>query len=207
MTETIPEPLVPEPEPTAPDPEPAWAPDPAEWQATQDRLNQIAQVVQPQPQWQPQPQGPPIPDPFADNYAEQFQAYTEAMMAPYAQFQQQIQLAEAEERGMEILNTHAATIGEFDRDMAWARANQLIYQFGNDPRAAERALEQAAKETREYERRVGEAYYQQQIEQIQGVAGAPRGIPAGPGGAQTVPVGNYGTGPNAVTNRIFGRDR
>ena len=149
----------------APAAEQPWAPDPAEWEATQQRLAELQQVVQPQPQWQPQPQGPPIPDPFSENYAEQFQQYTEHLMAPYQQFQQQLQLAEAEERGMEILSEHAQTLGEFDRDMAWARANMLTYQ-GVD---VHKALEQAAKETREYERRVGEAYHQQQIEQFQGL--------------------------------------
>ena len=197
--------LAPEGAPEAPAVEEApveqpWAPDPAEWQATQERLEQLAQVVQPQPQWQPQPQGPPIPDPFSENYAEQFQQYTEHLMAPYQQFQQQLQLAEAEERGMEILNEHAQTLGDFDRDMAWARANMLTYQ-GID---VHKALEQAARETREYERRVGEAFHQQQMEQIQTVAGAPRGMPAQVGGSQTVPVGNYGNVPNAVTARMFG---
>lgn len=193
-------------EPTEPVQEPGFAVSPEEWQATQERLAQFEQILQPPPPpWQQQPQGPPVPDPFAENYAEQFQHYTEALMAPYAQFQQQVQLAEAEERGMEILSQHAQTIGEFDREMAWARANQLIYQFGSDPRAAERALEQAAKETRDYERRVGEQYHQQQLEQLQTAAGAPRGLPAGQAGAQTLGVGSYGNVPNAVTNRMFGR--
>jgi hypothetical protein len=182
--------------------EPSWMPSQEEWQATQERLQQFEQVLAPpQPQYQ---QGPQIPDPFSETYAQDFQAYTESLMAPYAEFQQQIQLAEAEERGMEILNQHASTLGDFDREMAWARANQLIGQFGTDPRAAERALEQAARDTREYEKRVGEAYHQQQIEQIQTVAGAPRGLPAQVNGAQTVTAGGYGNVPGAVERRFFG---
>jgi hypothetical protein len=181
-----------------------WTPDPAEWQATQERLDQIQQVVQPQPQWQP-PQGPVIPDPWnrPETYEEDFKAYIEYAQAPYAQFQQQLQNAEAEERGMAYLDEQAKAVGEFDRDTAWARANILTYQGVE----VYKALEQAAKETREYERRVGEAYHQQQIEQIQTVAGAPRTIAAGINGAQTVGVGNYGNVPGAVTARMFGPGR
>lgn len=183
--------------------EPAFTVTPEEWQATQERLAQFEQAIAPPPQYQPQPQAPPVPDPFSETYAQDFQAYTESMMAPYAQFQQQLQYQAAEEQARETLDQHAATLGEFDRDMAWARANMLTYQGVE----VTKALEQAAKETREYERRVGEAYHQQQIEQIQQVAGAPRGMPAGVGGAQTVGAGGYGNVSGAVTARLFGPGR
>lgn len=187
----------------APSAEPAFTVSPEEWQATQDRLEQLQQVVQPPaPAWQQQPQGPPIPDPFAENYAEQFQAYTEAQLAPYREFQQQVAVTQAQEQAFEILDTLATEAGPFDRDMAWARANQIIYENGGDAR---KALEQAAKDVRDYERRVGEAYHQQQIEQLQGLSGARQVLPLRVAGAQTVATGGYGNVPNAVTSRMFGR--
>lgn len=187
--------------------ESAWTgPSQDEWEATQQQLQQYAELLAPPPPdpYQQQQGPPPVPDPFSETYAQDFQAYTEALVAPYQQFQQTLQLQEAEERGMEILDHHAETLGEFDRTTAWARANMLIGQYGNDPRAAERALEQAAKETREYEQRIGQAYYDAQVQQIQNVAGAPRTMPAGVGGSQTVVSGGYGNVPGAVVKRFFG---
>lgn len=182
--------------------EPAWTgPSQDEWQQTQEQLAQYAQMLQP-PQQNPEQQPLAAPDPFSESYQQDLEAYIDSRVAPFQQFQQQVQLAAAEERAMELLNQQASTVGEFDRGMAMARANQIMYQNGGTP---ESALAQAAKETREYERRVGEQYHQQQIEQIQGVAGAPRHLPPGTPAGQTVPVGSYGNQPNAVTNRLFGR--
>lgn len=191
------------PAPEAPA-EPAWTgPSQDEWQATQEQLAQYAQMLQPPAQQQNPDQPPPLPeDVFSDTYQQDLAAYIDSRVAPFQQFQQQVQLAAAEERAMELLNQQASTVGEFDRGMAMARANQIMYQNGGTP---ESALAQAAKETREYEKRVGEQYHQQQIEQIQGVAGAPRHLPPGTPAGQTVPVGSYGNQPNAVTNRLFGR--
>jgi hypothetical protein len=204
MSEIVPEGAPAESVELPPEQEVGWSgPSPEEWQATQERLQQFEQALTPQ---QPsyEQQGPPIPDPFSETYSQDLQQFVQAQLEPYAQFQQQLQMQEAEERGMEILNQHASSLGEFDREMAWARANQLVAQYGSDARAAERALEQAAKDTREYEKRVGEAYHQQQIEQIQTIAGAPRGIPAQVNGAQTVTAGGYGNVPGAVERRFFG---
>lgn len=200
MSEVVPEAAPVEAAPV--ETEPAFQVSPEDWQATQDRLAEIQQVVQPTPQWQPQPQGPPIPDPFADNYEQQFRDWNEAQLAPYREFQQQVALQQAEEQAHGILDQHAATLGEFDRDMAWARANQLMFENGGDPN---KALEQAAKDVREYERRVGEQYHQQQVEQVQTISGAPRVLQPGAAGAQTIGVGGYGNVPNAVTTRMFGR--
>jgi hypothetical protein len=203
MSEIAPEGAQVEPTELPPEQDVGWMPSQEEWQATQERLQQFEQALTPQ-QPQYEQQGPPIPDPFSETYSQDLQQFVQAQLEPYAQFQQQLQMQEAEERGMEILNQHASSLGEFDREMAWARANQLVAQFGSDARAAERALEQAAKDTREYEKRVGEAYHQQQIEQIQTVAGAPRGLPAQVNGAQTVTAGGYGNVPGAVERRFFG---
>jgi hypothetical protein len=203
MSEIVPEGAPAESVELPPEQDVGWMPSQEEWQATQERLQQFEQALTPQ-QPQYEQQGPPIPDPFSETYSQDLQQFVQAQLEPYAQFQQQLQMQEAEERGMEILNQHASSLGEFDREMAWARANQLVGQYGSDARAAERALEQAAKDTREYEKRVGEAYHQQQIEQIQTIAGAPRGIPAQVNGAQTVTAGGYGNVPGAVERRFFG---
>lgn len=190
----------PAPEPAA---DPGFAVDPAEWQATQDRLAELQQIVQPPPQpWQQTPQGPPIPDPFAEDYPQQFQAYIEHVQQPLKEWQQQQQLTAAQSQAMSTLDQLAESGGTFDRDMAWARANQIILENGGDPN---KALEQAAKDTREYEARVGKAYYEQQIAQLQNAGNAPRGpLPAGVNGSQLVTTGGYGNVPNAVTSRFFG---
>lgn len=181
-------------------PEPAFTIDPAEWQATQDRLAQIADVVQPPtPPWQ-QPQGPPVPDPFADDYQAQFQAYIEHVNAPMRQWQEQQQLTAAEQQAKATLDTLAGQ-GDFDRDTAWARANQIILQNGGDPN---KALEQAAKETRELESRIRAQAVEEYKQQLQGVAGQRGALPAGPGGAQTVATGGLGNVTNAVTHKFFG---
>ena len=207
MSDPVPEPGSPPPDPTPPpnppEQQPAWAPDPDEWQATQQQLQELAQIVQPQPPpWQQAPQAPPVPDPFADDYAQQMQAYMDHVTAPMRQWQEQQQLSAAQEQAMSTLSQLAEKDGAFDRDMAWARANQLILENGGDPH---KALQQAAVDTRAYEQKVRDdaiAAYQQQI---QNVAGAPRGqLPVGVGGAQTVPTGGYGNVPNAVTRKIFG---
>lgn len=211
-------------DPAAPEPsEPAWqAPSQTEWQDAQDQLAayeyQLQQMQQPQMQQYPAvQQAPSIPDPglaFEDQaeYQRQMEAYLDHRMAPYQQFQQQVALAQAEEEAMSILDGLAEQ-GDFDRQQAWARANQIVGQIRNDPRtahlrpevAAQRALEQAARDQREFERRVGEAYYQRQLEQIQQAAGQPRGpMGANMNGTQAAVVGGYGNGPNAVTRRMFG---
>jgi hypothetical protein len=182
------------------------APSQEEWQATQDRLAQVEQVLAPQPTYQPQPQGPPIPDPFTETYAQDLQAYTQAQLAPIQQFIEQQQMERGEQQAMEMLGEIGARDGEFDKDMAWVIARDLAATRGvpSNDRESQHPRTEAAKQVREYERRVGEAYHQQQIEQIQTVAGAPRGLPAQVNGAQTVPAGGYGNVPGAVERRFFG---
>ena len=186
---------------------PAWqGPTPEEWAATQERLAQFEQQLQPQPQYQPQ--GPPVPDPFSETYAQDLQAYTQAQLAPIQQFIQQQEMERGEQQAMEMLGEIAARDGEFDKEMAWMIARELAATRGapSNDRESQQLLAEAAKQIRDYERRVGEAYHQQQIEQIQTVAGAPRGMPAGQPGAQTVTAGGYGNVPFAVANRFFGND-
>jgi hypothetical protein len=203
MSEPLPEPQVELPEAPA---EEEWSgPSREEWEQTQALLSQYNQMLQ-QPQ-QPQPQQfqqqpPSPPDPFEDDFQGRLDAYIDYRMAGAQQLEQEIRLAQAEEFAMTHLNELASAGGEFDRGQAYARANMILIQNGGDP---VQALDQAAREVREYEQRVGQQYYQQQIEQVQANAGAPRGLPAGTiGGAQSVATGGLGNVPNAVTRKFFG---
>jgi hypothetical protein len=203
MSEPLPEQPVDLPEAPA---EEEWSgPSREEWEQTQALLAQYNQQLQ-QPQApQPQPhqqQAPSPPDPFEDDFQGRLDAYIDYRMAGAQQLEQEIRLAQAEEFAMTHLNELASAGGEFDRGQAYARANMILIQNGGDP---VQALDQAAREVRDYEQRVGQAYYQQQIEQVQANAGAPRGLPAGTiGGAQTVATGGLGNVPNAVTRKFFG---
>ena len=202
MSEAAPEQPAVEPVETSAE-EPSWqGPSEEEWNATQAQLAQYAQMLQPQ---QPtyQPQQPMAPDPFSETFQQDLDAYIGYRMAGAQQLEQEIRLAQAEEFAMEHLDTLAQRGGEFDRDAAYARANMILMQSGGDPMAA---LDQAAKDVREYEQRVGQAFYDRQIEQLQTNAGAPRGVPAsGLSGAQTVPTGGYGNVPFAVSSRLAGQ--
>jgi len=183
--------------------EDVWSgPSQEEWQETQAQLQQYQQLLQQQQPQEQQYQQPQPPDPFSETFQQDLDAYIGHRMQGAQQLEQEIRLAQAEEFAMERLNALAQQGGEFDRDAAYARANMILMSQGGDPL---RALDQAAKETREYEQRVGQAFYDSQIEQLQANAGAPRGLPAGATGAvQTVPTGGLGNVPNAVTRKFFG---
>jgi len=185
--------------------EDVWSgPSQEEWQETQAQLQQYQQLLQQQQpsQEQYQPQQPSAPDPFSETFQQDLDAYIGHRMQGAQQLEQEIRLAQAEEFAMERLDQLAQQGGDFDRDDAYARANMILMSQGGDPL---RALEQAAKETREYEQRVGQAFYDRQIEQLQTNAQAPRGLPVGSTGAvQTVPTGGLGNVPNAVTRKFFG---
>src|SRR5215471_20312384 len=203
MSEPVPEQPPVEPVET-PAEEPSWqGPSQEEWEQTQAQLQQYAQMLQPQ---QPtyQPQQPMAPDPFSETFQQDLDAYIGYRMAGSQQLEQEIRLAQAEEFAMEHLDQLAQKAGEFDREAAYARANMILMQSGGDPMAA---LDQAAKDVREYEQRVGQAFYDRQIEQLQTNAGAPRGMPAGgTGAAQTVLSGGLGTDPLAVVRKFFPND-
>src|SRR5215831_18634848 len=202
MSEPVPEQPPVEPEAPAEPVEEAWSgPSQEEWEQIQAQLQQYAQMLQPQ-QPQYQPQQPMAPDPFSETFQQDLDAYIGYWMAGSQQLEQEIRLAQAEEFAMEHLDSLAQKSGEFDREAAYARANMILMQSGGDPMAA---LDQAARDVREYEQRVGQAFYDRQIEQLQTNAGAPRGMPAGgTGAAQTVPTGGLGNVPNAVTRKFFG---
>jgi len=201
MSEPVPEQPPVEPEAPAEPVEEAWSgPTQSEWEATQAQLQQYAQMLQPQ-QPQYQPTQPMAPDPFSETFQQDLDAYIGYRMQGSQQLEQEIRLAQAEEFAMEHLDSLAQKSGEFDREAAYARANMILMQSGGDPMAA---LDQAARDVREYEQRVGQAFYDRQIEQLQTNAGATRGLPPSGSGAQTVPTGGLGNVPNAVTRKFFG---
>ena len=195
---------VPAPEVT-PEPveqEESWAgPSRAEWEQTQAQLAQYAQLLQPQ---QPQyaPQVPQAPDPFSETFQADLDAYVDYRLQGSRQLEQEIRYAQAEDWAMGRFDELAEAGGAFDRDVAYARANMILQQQGGDPT---QALERAAREQREFEQRIGQAFYDRQIEQLTQNAGAPRGLPAGQlGAAQTVSTGGLGNVPHAVSRKFFG---
>ena len=193
-------------EPVAEPVEPAWqGPSQQEWESTQQQLMQATQLLQQFQQPQPQPQydyqQPQAPDPFSETFQADLDAYIGYRLQGSQQLEQEIRLAQAEEFAMGRLDELAQKGGEFDRDAAYARANMILMQQGGDPLAA---LDQAARDVREYEQRIGQSFYDRQIEQLTTNAGATRGLPAGgTGAAQTVPTGRLGTDPYAVTRKFF----
>src|SRR4029077_10384324 len=156
MSEPLPEQPVDIPEAPA---EEEWSgPSREEWKQTQALLAQYNQQLQqpqaPPQQYQPQQQPPSPPDPFEDDFQGRLDAYIDYRMAGAQQLEQEIRLAQAEEFAMTHLNELAQAGGEFDRAQAYARANMILIQQGGDP---VQALDQAAKDVREYEQRVGQA--------------------------------------------------
>ena len=183
--------------------EPGWqGPTEEEWNATQQQLQQYAQMLQPlQPQQYGFPQQPQAPDPFSETFQQDLDAYLSYRLQGSQQLEQEIRLAQAEDWAMGHLDELAQKGGEFNRERAYERANIILMQQGGDP---VRALDQAAREIREYEAGIGQAFYDRQIEQLRTNAGAPRALPAsGISGAQTVPTGGLGAGPYAVTRKFF----
>jgi len=200
MSEQIPEQPVVEPEPV----EEAWSgPSQSEWEDAQAQLQQYQQLQQQLQQQQPQEQyqQPQAPDPFSETFQQDLDAYIGHRLQGAQQLEQEIRLAQAEEAAMGRLNELAQQGGDFDRDAAYARANMILMQQGGDPM---RALDQAAKDVREYEQRVGQAFYDRQIEQLQTNAGARTGLSASTIGAvQTIGTGGLGADPLAVTRKFF----
>lgn len=190
----------PEPGPLSPDyvaPEPAaetaWqGPSQEEWeriasgyeQVSQlpSQLEQIAQMAQ------PQPQGIEYPDPFADDYHQQLDAWFERKSAPFMHAQQTWEQNEGTERAKDILNDNVSQAGEFilpgssDKALRLAEAYlpEMQGRYGSTAQAAEQAIIAAANEIRDYERQVGEAFHQRQMNQLKRLDDAPRepGSPA-----------------------------
>lgn len=219
--EAVPEPgpLSPEyaaPEPVAP--EPAWTgPSQEDWDRVSggfDNLSQqldyIAQMAQPQQQQYGPAQPEPL-DPLADNFQEQLDAYIEQRLAPVYNATQTWQQSEGTERAKDILGDNISRNGEFlfngsnERVIREAEAYLPEFQskYGQTPQAAEAAINAAADAVREYEKAVGEAYHQRQMNQLRRIGEAPRqpGAPAAtatqthtlpPGGDEMSVVRHYG---------------
>ena len=187
MSEFAPEPV----EPAAVEgaeveaPEPAWAgPPQEEWEAAQETLALINQAIQEpaQQQYQQQEQQQPVVDPLDENFQAQLDAYLDQKFAPYASYQEQLVMGEAEAKAKDILHDLEAEKGEFllpdSSAQALTRANQHLpetqQRYGYGPKAAEAALARAYEEQKAYEQAVGKAYYEREINQIRGLSNAPR---------------------------------
>lgn len=191
--------------------EPAWAPSQDEWQQVQSTLGAVADFVSRQAQvFSPQPQqgASPLAE-YGPEFEAALAAYVDSRMAPVQQFTQEAQLAEAEERAQDILGDLVSKHGEFDRELAYARANTvlpaMVQRYGSGPKAAEAALEEGARLQREYEQRVKEQAVSQYTNQIKTLSGAA----SEPGtqyqvGVQQRTIPNYREG-GSVTDRVFGR--
>jgi len=202
-------------EPEAPA-EPVWSgPSQEEWQETREALQYLASQQQAAPQQQPQQeQGPPEIDFFADDAQAQMDAYIEAKLAPYADYTQQAILSEAEARAQDILKDVTSREGDFlfegSFEKARALANtyvpQMAQKHGYGPAAAEHAIEQAYKDTREWEDAVGKAYHERQLNQLGNLGGA-RQEPgaAGSAAAQQFVIPGGGDEMDVVARYTHGR--
>lgn len=177
-----------------------WAgPSQEEWAEAREALDLVRQAMQPEQQqyidpYQQQPyqqqQQQPI-DFLADDAQAQLDAYIESKLAPYASYQEQLIMGEAEERAKDIVHSLETEHGEFLdpklSDLTMQVANQYLPQtqarFGYGPRAAEAALELAYNEMKAFEQNLGKAYYERQVNEIRGLAQAPR-VPQGATGQQ-----------------------
>lgn len=189
-------------EPEAPEApaEPAWSgPSQEEWQETQEALQYMAQTFLPR---QPEPEGPERIelDPLDDGFQTQLDQWAEQKFAPFMEYVQAQQFREGEARAMDILSDIKAREGDFVFDGSTEKARTLAnsyipqtnQQFPNDPaRAAEQALELAAKDIREWEQQVGKAYHEQQLNQLGNLGGARQDLGVDANGAQqfTIPPG------------------
>lgn len=185
MSELAPETPVAEAAPEAPaEPSVEYAQIPAdEWAEVSEAMQLLRQAQEPQYELPEVQQQAVQFDPFAENASEQLRSIIREEMAPYATYQEQQILGEAEERAKDIVSDWQAQNGEFIQkekanDYILARANQMVgdfqQRFGYGPKAAEAALAQACTEYRDYEISVGKAYHEREINQIRGLSGAPR---------------------------------
>jgi hypothetical protein len=192
LSEATPEPGPLSPDFTAPA-EPAAEPEgPPEWftpyqetlqqtaafqEQIAQQLNEIASLATPQ-----QPGQVEYPDPFADNYHEQLDAWFEAKSAPFRHVQESYEQSEGTERARDILSDNVAREGEFILEgstekalrLAEAYLPEMQQKYGATPQAAEQAINAAANELREYERAVGEAFHSRQMNQLKTLNDAPR---------------------------------
>lgn len=169
--------------------EEAWAgPSQEEWQQTQELIQAQHEWISQQQQGQAER---PAFDPYDDErFPQQLDQFIEQKLQPYQGFQQEVALREAEERAMDILNDIAKSGTEFDVADARIRADHLLAgmqeRYGFGPRAAEAALQEAAKQQIEKERERNEAYHQRKINELQGLRGTREPAPSGTSAAAEI---------------------
>jgi len=147
-------------------------------QGLPQQLEQIAELAAP-PQQQGQIQ---YPDPFAEDYHSQLDAWFEAKTQPLRYAQQTWEQQEGNERARDILSDNVSREGEFilegsnDKALRLAEAYlpEMQQKHGATAQAAEEAINAAAREIREYERAVGEAFHARQMNQLKTLNDAPR---------------------------------
>jgi len=164
---------------------------PEDWQEVQETIGVIREAMQYQPepeqQTTQQQQTPqiPIPDPFSENYPEQLQAYTQAMIeqatAPLQAHTEEAQLAEAEETAMSIIESLASEKGQLPeggnalvRSLANEYVPQAQEQFGFGPQAAEAALAMAFDRVQEILGTASKSYHETQMNELANLGQAPR---------------------------------
>ena len=184
-----PGPLSPDYTPPAEPAAPAEPEGPPEWfspyaerfdQFTQS-AEQLAWIAQ-QMEQQQQPQGQVQLDPFAEDFQTQLDGYIDQRMAPFRRAQETWEQSEGNERARDILSDNVAREGEFILEGSNAKALRLAEaylpemqsRYGATAQAAEEAITAAAREIREYEREVGEAFHSRQMNQLKTLNDAPR---------------------------------
>lgn len=183
-----------------------------EWASVAGAVQTLAQLEQSRASiYQPpanQPNVPPVPDPWADDYPEQLEAYVNHRVAPFQQYVQQQDSQRGTEAAKAYLDEQASEGGDFDRDIAMMRAHQLMPQmqarYGYTPKAAEEALAQAAKDQRAWEKARADAAVSAHQNHLETLSGAP----GEPGttymqGVQQRTMPNYRDG-GSVAARFFG---
>lgn len=203
MSDLAPEPAV-EPEATPavePEGEAAWRPSQDEWNAAQETIAAMAQLLEAVAAAE-QGDGPQPLDPFADDYEQRLLERVNSRVAPLEDRIAYYEMQEGSERSLDVLADLQAEHGEFlfkgekpDEidSTAWALAEAearypaLLQQYRGDARrAATTALEQAYTAVRSWEDAVGKRYHEREINQLGTLGRAP--VPPAPAAARNAGV-------------------
>lgn len=193
--------LAPEPEApaqAAPEAAPeaeAWAPSREEWDYVMSRFAQQEQPPEQEEQEFQLPEIDPLDDNFGQTLYDIIGQAVQQHIAPITEWQQSQQTAEAQERALDILEDIASREGEFyeqeqtfriAHDLANSFMPEAAQRYGFGPKAAEVALQQAAKFLRDYQDAIGKAYHEKQMNQLTNLSGARTEPGVGSPGAQLV---------------------
>jgi hypothetical protein len=205
------------PEPEAP-PEDAWTgPSQEEWQAAQERLQQLEplaeswQQIQQQPEPQQQQQNVQLPD--GTLLSEQDVEFLRSMwmqdVAPVYDFTEQQQYAETKERAADMIVDYAASQGFELKDKETAMIQrqaldyvpELLQQYGQSPKVDEVAVQRAFEDYKAVMEERAKAYHEQQVNQLGVIGNAPmQPTPTAPAAQNlAAPTG----GPRAVVQKYF----